>query len=220
MKQIYLFSGLGADERVFQLIDFSGFEIAHVQWIKPHVHETLENYVQRLSEKITSTRPTFIGVSFGGIVALEMAKLIETEKIIIISSVKTHVEIPFCFRLLAPLKLHRIIPDKFFKKPNSTNYKLFGCENKQSKDLLNEILHDTDPRFLKWAIDEIMRWKNEYVPKNLIHIHGTADKIFPHSSIKCDIRIENGGHFMVFDKAREITEVLRPLLKGDTNHRR
>lgn len=35
MKPIYLFSGLGADKRVFEELDFSEYNPTFIQWIQP-----------------------------------------------------------------------------------------------------------------------------------------------------------------------------------------
>ncbi|TGL60040.1 alpha/beta hydrolase, partial [Leptospira sarikeiensis] len=37
MKNIYLISGLGADERVFRNIDFKGENPKYIRWIDPYV---------------------------------------------------------------------------------------------------------------------------------------------------------------------------------------
>ena len=94
-KELYIFSGLGADERVFQRLDFSGFSPTFIKWIVPQDKETIENYATRLLDQITTTNPTLIGLSFGGLIAVEVAKQIDTEKVILIASAKTKKEIPF-----------------------------------------------------------------------------------------------------------------------------
>ena len=71
-KELYIFSGLGADERVFQRIDFSGFSTTFIKWIVPQDKETIENYATRLLDQITTTKPTLIGLSFGGLIAVEI----------------------------------------------------------------------------------------------------------------------------------------------------
>ena len=83
-KELYIFSGLGADERVFQLLDFSGFSTTFIKWTPPIENETIENYAERILKQINTTKPTLIGLSFGGIIAIEVAKLIDTEKVIVI----------------------------------------------------------------------------------------------------------------------------------------
>src|SRR6188474_3274769 len=100
MKEIYLLSGLGADKRVFDFVDFSGFNVNHIDWIEPQDNESLERYASRLLEQIKTPRPSLIGVSFGGMVAVEIAKLMETNKIIIVSSAKTKLDIPIHFRMV------------------------------------------------------------------------------------------------------------------------
>ena len=42
LQHIYLFSGLGADERVFQKLDFSNYEVTFVKWIEPIQNEPIE----------------------------------------------------------------------------------------------------------------------------------------------------------------------------------
>ncbi|MCP9751582.1 alpha/beta hydrolase, partial [Ferruginibacter sp. HRS2-29] len=88
MKTIYLFSGLGADERVFKYLKFPGHHIVHIKWITALRNEPLAAYAKRLLEQVSTEHPILIGLSFGGIMAIEVSKLIPTEKVIIIASVK------------------------------------------------------------------------------------------------------------------------------------
>ncbi|MEA5256828.1 alpha/beta hydrolase [Arcicella aquatica] len=212
MKSIYIFSGLGADERVFKKLDFSGYEITFIRWIAPNKNETIAHYARRLTEQIKSNRPILIGLSFGGMMATEVAKLIDVEKIIIIASAKTYQEIPFYYRLAGLLKLHRLVPAAVLKTPNIFSNWLFGTDNSEDKAILASIMVDTDPKFLVWAIDKIVNWKNETIHKNLVHIHGTADKILPFYFVKSDIIVNGGGHLMTLNKAEELTQKIRGLI--------
>ncbi len=212
MKKIYIFSGLGADERVFKNLDFSGFDVTFIQWTIPNDNETIENYAKRLTIQIPTERPTLIGLSFGGIMATEVAKFIETEKIVLIASAKTRQEIPFYYRFAGQLNLHKLLPTRFLKQPNFLGNWFFGVQSKTDKKLLADILHDTDPKFLKWAIDKIVNWTNQVKHKNLQHIHGTADKVLPYHFVECDFTVLGGGHFMTVNKADELTQKLRDLL--------
>lgn len=209
MKEIYLLSGLGADKRVFEFLDLSNFKVNHVDWIEPTDNETIQSYAQRLLQQITTDRPIIIGVSFGGIMTIEIAKLIETEKLILISAAKTKDDIPVFYRLIGQLGLHKIIPTWMLKNINPLTYWLFGTKTKKQKDLLKEILNDTEDKFLKWAIDKIVNWENVTELKNVKTIHGTADKILPFK--KADFKIINGGHLMIIDKADELNGVLKNL---------
>lgn len=88
MSKIYILSGLGVDRRVFDKIDFGDLDVEFVDWITPLRNETLEDYTKRISLKITTENPVLIGLSFGGMVAVEISKIIKTKKIILIASAK------------------------------------------------------------------------------------------------------------------------------------
>ncbi|WP_395064819.1 alpha/beta hydrolase [Flavobacterium sp.] len=214
MKNIYIFSGLGADKRVFKYLDFSNYNATFVDWIVPNKKETIEKYAKRLSQQITTKNPILIGLSFGGIMAVEVGKCIEAEKIIIIASVKTKNELPFYYRFAGFFKFHKLLPTKFMKKANFLSFWLFGISNKEDKKLLTEILKDTDENFLKWAIAIIVNWKNTFVPNNIKHIHGTSDKILPIQFVKSDVKVNNGGHFMTINKHQELNIILNNCIKS------
>lgn len=205
---IYVISGLGADERVFHKLEFGGVSPTFIKWIDPNKRETLEEYATRLREQITTSNPVLIGLSFGGIMAIEIAKQIKTEKIILLASAKTKFEIPSYYRSAGRIKLYNYIPAKLLKKTNFIVFWFFGAKTEEDKNLLKRILLDTDPKFFKWAIDKISRWKNELILDNILHIHGTSDRIFPIKNVRCDLKIKGGGHLMTLDKADELNEIL------------
>ncbi len=211
-KAIYIFSGLGADERVFQFIDFFEYKPVFINWIDPLRNETIESYAARISSKITAPNPVLIGLSFGGIIAVEVAKIIKPEKIILISSVQSKDEIPFIYRLAGMLRLHRIMPAAVMRKANFITYWLFGIKSDAEKKILAAILKATDPVFLSWAIDKILTWKNKSKTENLIQIHGTQDRLFP-SYKSADVIIKGGGHLMVLNRAEEVSCFLHDALK-------
>lgn len=206
MKEIFLLSGLGADKRVFEFLDLSDFKVNHVDWIEPTDNETIQSYAQRLLKQITTDRPIIIGVSFGGIMTIEIGKLIQTDKLILISSAKTKNDIPIYYRVIGHLGLNKLIPTWVLKSVNPLTYWFFGTKTKKQKDLLKTILKETNNKFLKWAIDKIVNWDNWTELKNVTTIHGTADRILPLKT--ADFKIINGGHLMIFDKADQLNGVL------------
>ncbi|WP_113639059.1 alpha/beta hydrolase [Nubsella zeaxanthinifaciens] len=212
MKKVYIFSGLGADERVFKYLDLTGLEVTFVKWIKPQVNEILADYAKRLSAQIKDENPILIGLSFGGIVATEMSKIIPTEKLILLSSLKTRNEIPLLYRIAGKLNLHKIIPYSLLKSNTFFNRWLFGIIRKNDKDLFQKVLADTDIDFLRWAINVIVKWDNQLLHPQLYHIHGSKDKILPIRNAGNVIVIENGGHLMVLDKAKQVSEALHKII--------
>lgn len=208
-KEVYIFSGLGADERVFQRLDLSDFSATFIKWVVPQENETIEQYAKRLRNQISATKPTLVGLSFGGLMAVEVAKQIETEKIVLISSAKTKKEIPFYYRFAGQVGFHKLLPTGLLRNANFITNWLFGTSSTLEKQLLKQILHDTDPTFLKWAIDKATRWTNQTQTKNAFHIHGARDKILPVRFIRCDATIKKGGHLMILNKGDELRKILQ-----------
>ena len=212
MQDVYILSGLGVDERVFKNIDFGKFNPIFIKWIQPTTHESIESYAIRLLEQITSKQPILIGLSFGGMMAVEIGKLIETDKIILLSSAKTRNEIPNYYKLPGNLNLHNLLPSIVLKQNNIITNWFFGTKQKSEKELLTQILKNTDSKLLKWSIDKIVKWKNDFIPYNVVHIHGNKDKILPIIFVECDYVIENAGHFMTMTNADEISKLLQKII--------
>lgn len=209
MENVYVFSGLGVDERVFGEIDFGTFKPVFIQWIKPENNESIEAYAQRLTNQINTKKPILIGLSFGGMIAIEVARYINTRKIILLASAKIYTEIPFYYRWAGYLAIHKLLPITLLKQHTFISDWLFGISDKQHKNMFANILQDLDEDFLKWAINKILCWKNQTIHPNTIHIHGTADKILPAYFIKTDVVVQGGGHFMTVNRAKEISIILQ-----------
>lgn len=211
MNKIYIFSGLGVDQRVFDNIDFGNLDVEFIDWIEPLKNESLDSYAKRIAQNLTVPNPSLIGLSFGGMVAVEISKILQTKKIVLIASAKTKSELPEIYQLAGKLKINKLIPNQLLKKQNFITNWFFGLEIKSEKQLLKRILKDTNPNFLSWAINEILNWKNEVQLNNCLHIHGNKDRIITVKNIKADFVIENGGHFMTVNKAEEIERIIKQI---------
>ncbi len=183
-----------------------------MKWIAPRDRETIEQYATRLLDQIKTEKPILIGLSFGGMMAVEVAKQIDAKKVILIASAKTRKEIPFYYRFAGQLGLHKLLPTKLLKRSNFITDWFFGVSSTVDKNLLQQILTDTDPAFLTWAIDKIVRWNNQTLPKNVFHIHGTSDRILPVRFVKCDVTVRGGGHLMTLNKSVDLNNLLQQQL--------
>ena len=213
LKDIYCVSGLGADERVFQKLKFQGYQPIHICWVEPKPRESIAEYAQRLTTQIESEHPILIGLSFGGIMAVEMAKHIDTKKVILISSTKNEREIPFYFKIFRWLPIYQILPARlilWFGQLFASWF--FSLETVAERKLFKAILFDTNARFFKWAIHQVVTWKNELIPQNIYHIHGEDDRIFPFQFVSEDFSVENGGHFMIMNRAEHISKLIQKIV--------
>ncbi len=210
---IYCIGGLGADERVFQFIDFQ-CEAKFIKWIEPANGEALENYANRLKSQIDVTKEfAILGVSFGGLVAIELSKLLKPQLLILISSVESHRQLPKALVAIGRIGFLKIIPRALIKPPKFLLHFLFGAKD---RELLSEIIDDTDPSFIKWALHQMLIWENELIEVNLLRIHGTNDKLIP---LKGEAHmIKKGGHFMIVDNAIEIAKLINPIVNNFKNN--
>lgn len=204
--KLYAISGLGADERVFDYLKLE-HELIHIPWISPEDKEPIENYAKRLITLYDlSGQVNFgiLGLSFGGLIATEISKLTHPNCTILISSVQNRSELPLLFRWISKTNLIEILPEKLFNPPRALAHFVFGTSNKR---ILDSILNDADLYFTKWAVRELINWKNEKLLTNVINLGGAKDKLLPVKG-KNAIIIEGGEHFMIVDKAKEVSKVL------------
>lgn len=205
---LYLIGGLGADERVFKDLKLN-CETKSIKWIEPLRNESLSSYATRLVSHINQNEKFgILGVSFGGIVAIELAKICKPEKLILVSSIETDDQLPLKYLDYLKIGLLNLI-DALIKPPRFVLGYLFGAKNKK---LRYQIINDTNPKFIKWALLQIVLWKNQSNQFKPFRIHGSNDKLFPLKGQA--IQIENGGHFMIVDKAAEISEIINEYLEA------
>jgi pimeloyl-ACP methyl ester carboxylesterase len=215
--KIHFISGLGADERVFQFLDLPGYERVYIQWLTPEKNEPLHDYANRLIKHYGLTDGAIlIGVSFGGIICQEIAKLISCKKVIIISSIKSKNEMDWLLKLVRFTKIYRLVPSSFIKWSNKlTADYYFSVTSSEESKLLRKIISDTNRSFMKWAISQIMKWDNPVNSSEIIHIHGTNDRIFPLFNIKNYRPVKDGGHFMIVNRSKEISAILTNFLEKE-----
>lgn len=208
---IYFLSGLGANYSAFKYLTFpSNVQTVFIDWLPPVKNETLREYAKRIAEKI-NTEESFIlvGLSFGGILATEVMEFVQPQKTILISSAARWQELPLYYKLAGKLGLNKLLPAAAIKKGNALINWLMGVSAIKDKHLVAEILKASNPDFSKWAINEIVNWRRKESPENIIRIHGDNDKVLPIINFKPDYLVKNGGHFMIANRANEISEIIK-----------
>jgi len=212
--KIFLVSGLGADKRTFNFLQLeSAVQVTYVDWIKPLQREKIQSYCTRLIEKYKiDTNSILIGLSFGGLISIEISKQVNLLKTIIISSIRNKNDISLAFKISGMLGLHNMMTEKRIRKRNKFVEKAFGMESNEDKLVFSDVMKNTDIEIVKWGIREMINWKESGKNEEVIRIHGSKDKIFPLKG-KVDYIIEDGGHMMIAQKAEEISNILNGEIK-------
>lgn len=210
---VYLIPGLGGDKRMYagQLAKFPDTKV--LEFIDPLPKESISSYAKRLAEGI-NTKEEFIlvGVSLGGILAQEIAVHYPPKKTIIISSVKTTEELPVWMRIFKYIPIPKLIPGSLYLWMFMILiwFKTIGSKSNHILANLKNMARDANPKFVYWAANQVVRWKNPIHDFKAYHIHGNRDYLFPMYRIKnLDIRIEGGTHAMILTHVLKINEALK-----------
>jgi pimeloyl-ACP methyl ester carboxylesterase len=211
--KVYFISGLAADKRVFKYIPLpTGYEAVHPDWIVPHKADTLVSYALRLAEKINRDEPfALVGLSFGGMLATEIANQYKAAVTILISSVPVANQLPGYFRMAGKIGLHKLVPVSLLKSSAAAK-RFFTREKNADKKLLWEIINESDNSLIRWSIDAILNWQNETIPQPVWHIHGTRDEVLPVRFTRPTHTIQKAGHLMLMTRPDVVNEIIEKAL--------
>ncbi len=214
--KVYFLAGIAADSRIFKNISLpDGYEPVFIDWIEPSKDESLSSYAFRLADAIDTTEPYFIiGVSLGGIIASEISTRFNPLATIIIGSVPAISQLPGYYKWVRKLKIQKILPGSFYKIAAITKH-YFNPAPPEDKKVTIEMIRESDPAFISWGIDAVLKWTNEQIPKKLYHIHGTRDEIFPFVYTSPTHTISKGGHVLVMSHADEINKIINGILTSN-----
>ena len=178
--KVYFIPGLAADKRVFRHIRLpEDFESCYLEWIPPQKNETLQEYAYRMAMQIDQSQPfILIGLSFGGMLAVEIAKKYPPLQIILIASISHHRHLPKYYRMAYRAGMHHILGINIIKKAVYVK-RYFTNESKDDKLIIRQMARDMDPGFVQWAIRAAVNWKTDEEELPVYHIHGTKDIILP-----------------------------------------
>jgi len=213
--KVFFISGIGADERLFNYIQLPAkYEVVHIPWIPSLPGETLAAYGRRLFLPYNADEPfALVGLSLGGIVSVEIAKLFNPVCTILLSSVPAASRLPSYYRLIRKLRVHRLMPPTLWKITAIAKHYL-TMKGRVNKRLMRSVIWEGDTRFIHWGINAVLEWDNEVIPQPLYHIHGTRDEVFPIRCARPTHVLPKAGHMAVFSHAETINAILPTLLQG------
>ena len=211
----YFISGLGADKKAFQRIKLpTGYEPVYLDWIIPEKNESLTDYARRFSSLINDESFVLIGLSFGGMLACELARLRNPAKTIIISSIPTSDELPWYFKRAGRIGLHKYVPVKLLGAATVLK-NMFGTISKEDKALIYNYAKYADSNLVRWSLHAILSWEQHERLPGVVHVHGSRDLMLPLRYTRPDYIVKDGGHLIVFNRAEEVNRILGEILAAN-----
>ena len=216
---LVLFSGLGADERLFarQLAEFD--DVVVMPWTDPLVGEDLPAYAARIAllvrGLVDERRPLLLGgSSFGGMVALETARVLRPRGVVLIGSARDLKAIRPSLRLLLSLAPWvPVVAHKIFGQLGWFVAGIFGARDDGERSLFTQMLRASPPRRVQWACKAMAQWRP--LPLEgvaLFAVHGGNDHLLPARLAKDagDVVVVAGaGHLLPLTHAAETNAFLR-----------
>ena len=211
---VYFMPGLAASSAIFERIQLDEvvFEVHLLEWEIPRQRETLHSYAKRMASKIEEENVVLVGVSFGGVLVQEMATFLKVRKLIIISSVKTNLEVPLRMKIAKSTKAYKLVPTTLLQNIEVLSNFNFGSAIQQRLKLYEKYLSVRDKNYLEWAIEQMLLWNRTKADKKVVHIHGDADEVFPIKNIKDCIVVKGGTHIMILSKYRWLNDNLPKII--------
>lgn len=197
--RLIMFPGLGADARLFQAQRGAFPELIVPDWLPARPGETLAEYGRRMAGTFEVRRPFFLcGVSFGGMVALEVARHSVPNALMLISSARSAAAIPRILRWYEALS--RVLPNRIASATTVFAPLVigkFGTLEEPQRALLLSMLHDTPMEFIRWGARAIVEWPGcASAACPIFHMHGEADRIIPVKGVRPDSIIPGAGHLV------------------------
>jgi pimeloyl-ACP methyl ester carboxylesterase len=211
LKPLIFLPGLGADARPFrhQKKVFKHFRCP--PWLEPKTRESLAGYARRWAGVLNlKPKAVLVGVSFGGMVAQEMARWVKPSAVILIGSCRSCESIPKSLKAAAMIPdwpqtakiLCRVFPE--------ISGRFLGARTKEEGDLLRRMFLETPNDFARWTVQSIFQWKGvPKVQRRVTHIHGAKDHLIPLRRVQPDEVVREGGHLICLTHPMEVNRFIQ-----------
>lgn len=211
--RLLLIPGLGVNHRLFHHQRAAFPDLIVPEWIEPAPRDSLAEYAKRLASTITHNGPLVVGgVSFGGMIALEMARHLPTKHIVLIASCRSPGAVrPLlrCAERCARPIPSAVIASSMFLAPAVLGRG--GGVPKSDRALLAEMVRDVSIPLLRWGARAVMEWPGCPNPGAPVrHIHGDRDWVIPHTRLAPapDRIIRGGPHVLNLPHPRDVNAFL------------
>jgi pimeloyl-ACP methyl ester carboxylesterase len=214
--RLVLLPGLGADEQLFtpQRKAFPTLEVP--AWLDPSPGETLPAFAARMARHVEGGPDLVLGgVSFGGMVALEMARLLKPRAVVLIASCRSGADLRSHVQALAHVGCR--LPTRLMR-PSPAVWPViawgFGVKTAEARDLIRHFLETRSPAFVQWGLRGLLGWRPDQGPAcPVYHIHGGADRLISAARVSPNRVVPGAGHLVNLTHADEVNAFLSDVLR-------
>jgi pimeloyl-ACP methyl ester carboxylesterase len=195
---IFVFPGMGASADMYSGLWRKMKDAVFVNWPLNSKAESIPDLAAEMIEAYAiKNGDSVIGTSLGGMVACEIANIIQLNHLVLIGSAVQKNEVNSFLKFLSPLV--KVTPLEFVQK----------LTGKMGSDCI-QMFADCDPHFIRNMCRAIFKWEGLVSTIKPIRIHGTHDLIIPPPA-DVDLQVK-GGHLIAMTHPEECVIFLRKIL--------
>jgi pimeloyl-ACP methyl ester carboxylesterase len=209
--RVFLITGFALDKRAFSLMDLPGDVYRTLDLIPVVKGESLREYALRMAAQIGLAPGDIIGgVSLGGMLALEMAKVVAVRGVVIIASATHPRYIRKRFKMWAPIAA--FVPESVIRRIFTLIPRILALQNMLSPEgqaLLADIMGKFPPALLKAFPMMILRWPGCQPPARFRHIHSDGDWLIRPNGDPATLTILPGrNHLITVSHPKAVRELV------------
>jgi pimeloyl-ACP methyl ester carboxylesterase len=208
---IILFPGMGVDERLFAAQKKAIPQIVVPPWLTPLTGESLSDYARRFAARVDPGGPCYVGgASFGGFVAMEVARHLEAKACFLIGSARGPEEFPMRVRMWRRMRwLLPFVPFEFLRPLISTLLVLGDDLWRPAMKSFLEQVRGSDAFLLPWSCKALLEWSSPATPRCPVYqIHGKRDHVLPARCTRADVIVRGAGHILSLTHPEEVNRFL------------
>ncbi|GEM_PF-1634393 len=218
--RVFLITGFALDKRAFHFMDLPPDVYQTLDLIPILKGETLPAYAKRMAGEIGLAPGDVIGgVSLGGMIALEMAKVVDVLGVIIIASATHPRFIRKRFKMWAPIAAW--VPQAVIRRIFTLIPRILALQNMllpEGQALLADIMGRFPPAMLQTFPMMIMRWPGSGTPARFRHIHSDGDWLIRPNGDPATLTILKGkNHLITVSHPQAVRDLVMQAVAGFQN---
>lgn len=213
--------GMGADGRLFGPQAAGGLRFDICELARPERNQSLPDYARTCCTRMALDGPcVLVGVSFGGMLAFEMARYCPASAVVLVASCCRRSAVPSRYRYLELVS--RLVPSGLIRRRAEVSGRLLARIERTTPEVGEVVVamaRDVDVIQLRRIARMIMRWRPKLSLACPIHqIHGSVDRIIPLAGVRPDEVVQGGGHLINLTHADQVNHFIasRALRESET----
>lgn len=215
--RLVFFPGMGADERLFEPQRAWGLKLEVPAMPIPERGDTLSRYARRLVDTLSLDSDCIIGgVSFGGMLACEVAAVCNPRCTLLVASCRGRRAIR---RSYWPAEwVSRLLPDRVLRRRCIASSRLLAKMEDLTHEqyrLVRDMSVDVPVLYLRRVGRMVLYWRRPSpLACPVYHIHGASDRIIPLRKVRPDEVISDGGHLINLTHPEQVNRFIERKLAG------